>query len=46
MAGLENDTKEMFIIRRRVEGSDGRVGKCSGETEVMYQGCQDKECSG
>jgi len=36
----------MFIIRRRVEGSDGRVGKCSGETEVMYQGCQDKECSG
>ena len=28
MEGLENDSKEMFIIRRRVEGSDSRVGKC------------------
>ena len=32
--------------RRRMEGSDGRVGDCSGETEVAFQACNDQPCAG
>ena len=32
--------------RRRIEGLKGRVGDCSGETEVAFQACQNSECLG
>ena len=32
--------------RRRIEGLKGRVGDCSGETEVAFQACQNNECLG
>ena len=32
--------------RRRIEGQDGRVGDCSGETEVAFQACNQRACAG
>ena len=32
--------------RRRIEGASGRVGTCSGETEVAFQACLETHCIG
>ena len=32
--------------RRRIEGASGRVGSCSGETEVAFQACIETHCIG
>ena len=29
-----------------MEGQDGRVGDCSGETEVAFQACNHRPCAG
>lgn len=29
-----------------MEGQDGRVGDCSGETEVAFQACKQRPCAG